>query len=69
MLLIIGLKNVFSFAFAYSIIPWLTHWGFARVFGTMAGIMFGIVLLGLPLWYWGKLFRHVSAKWKIIMTI
>ena len=49
--LIIGLKNVIGFGFSYAIIPWITDWGVERVFGTMAGLTFGAVLLGLPLWY------------------
>ena len=66
-LLIVGLKNVFGFGFSYGVIPWITAWGFSHTFGTIAGIQFGVVLLGLPLWYFGKRLRHLTAKWKIIM--
>lgn len=67
MLLIIGLKNVFGFGFAYAIIPWISDWGYSGAFGTTAAIYFFVVLLGFPLWYWGKKIRHATAKWKIIM--
>jgi hypothetical protein len=65
--LIIGLKNVFSFGFAYAIIPWITDVGYSGGFGTMSAIQFSVVMLGLPLWYWGEQIRHATAKWKIIM--
>jgi hypothetical protein len=66
-LLIVGLKNVFGFGFSYGIIPWITRSGYAGTFGALAGMQFGVVLLGLPLWYFGKQIRHATAKWKIIM--
>jgi hypothetical protein len=65
--LIIGLKNVFGFCFSYAIIPWITARGYPHTFGTFAAIQFGVVLLGLPLWYYGKKIRHATANWKIIL--
>jgi hypothetical protein len=65
--LIIGLKNVFAFGFSYGVIPWISEWGLRRVIGTMAGIMFFLVLWGLPLFIWGKQLRVMSSKWKVIM--
>jgi hypothetical protein len=67
MLLIIGLKNVFGFGFAYAIIPWIRDWGYSGAFGTTAAIYFFVTLLGVPLWFWGKQIRHATAKWKIVM--
>jgi hypothetical protein len=66
-LLIVGLKNIFGFGFSYAIIPWITRDGFGRALGAMAGIQFAIVLLGVPLWYFGKQIRHITAKWKVVM--
>ena len=66
-LLIIGLKNVFGFGFTYAIIPWINAWGYAGAFGTTSAIFFFVVLLGWPLWYFGKRIRHATAKWKIIL--
>jgi hypothetical protein len=67
LLLIIGLKNVFGFGFGYAIIPWIGAWGFSGAFGATATIYFLSVLLGIPLYYWGKRIRHASAKWRLIM--
>ena len=66
-LLIVGLKNVVGFGFSYSVIPWITASGYAHTFGALAGIQCAIVLLGLPLWWFGKRIRNVTGKWKIIM--
>lgn len=67
LLLIIGLKNIVGFGFSYAVIPWLNASGYERTFGAMAGIYTAIMLLGVPLWYWGKRIRHATSKWKIIM--
>ena len=41
--------------------------GYERTFGTVAGIQFAVVLLGLPLsWWYGKRLRHLTAKWRVI---
>jgi len=67
MLLIVGLKNVFAFGFSYAIVPWIEASGYIGIYSTLAGIQFGTILLGVPLWYWGKQIRHATAKWKLIM--
>jgi len=66
-LLIVGLKNVFGFAFSYAIVPWLTSWGYKKTFSTMGGIEFAIILMGLPLWYFGKQIRRKTGTWKVIL--
>jgi hypothetical protein len=66
-LLIVGLKNVFGFGFSYGVIPWITAMGYERTFGTVAGIQFAVVLLGVPLWLFGKRLRHLTARWRVIM--
>lgn len=66
--LIIAYKNIISFGFSYAIVPWLGKWGFERVFGTMAGLyLLFAVVFAIPLYYFGKTFREVIAKWKIIL--
>jgi hypothetical protein len=66
LLLASGLKNVFAFGFSYGIVPWVARNGFGGAFSIMVGIQSGVVLLGLPLWYFGKRIRHASAAWKVI---
>ena len=67
MLLVNAFKQIFSFGFSYSVVPWVTHSGFLGMFGAMAGINSAILLLALPLWYYGKQIRHKSASWKLIL--
>jgi hypothetical protein len=63
--LIVGLKNIFGFGFGYAVIPWINRSGVSGFYGALAGIQFGTLLLGLPLWFWGKRIRHITAKWKL----
>ena len=66
MLLSIGLKNIFGFGFAYGVVPWITQVGYARAFGSMVAIHCGLLLFGIPLWWFGKRIRHATANWKVI---
>jgi hypothetical protein len=66
LLLSSGLKNVFAFGFAYGVVPWIAKSGYSGAFGEMAAIQVGVMLFGLPLWYWGKQIRHASASWKVV---
>ena len=66
LLLINGMKQIFAFGFAYGVTPWINGSGYQNSFGAMAGINALIMLLGLPMWYWGKQIRHKSASWKLI---
>jgi hypothetical protein len=66
-LLVNALKQIFAFGFSYGVIPWVTLDGFPGAFGAMAGIQIGLMLFGLPLWYYGKRIRHKSGGWKIIL--
>jgi hypothetical protein len=65
--LIVGLKNMIGFGFAYAIVPWLTAWGDKRSIGTITGIMFACMLLWVPLFIFGKKLRFAAARWKLII--
>lgn len=65
--LIVALKNVIAFGFSYAIIPWTTSWGIGKVSGVMAGLLFGSILLGFPLYVFGKRLRLAFANLKLIM--
>ena len=64
--LVNGLKQVFAFGFSYGVIPWITVSGYKDAFATMAGINCGIMLLGVPLYLYGKRIRQETARWKVI---
>ena len=67
-LLVNALKQIFAFGFSYGVIPWVTLNGYAGAFGAMAGIQFALMLLGFPLWFFGKRLRHATGGWKIILS-
>jgi hypothetical protein len=67
LLIVSGLKQIFAFGLSYGVVPWITEEGYAKAFGEMAGIQVGIMLLGIPLYYFGKQIRHTSADWKLII--
>jgi len=62
-----ALKQIFAFGFSYGVVPWVTLDGYIGAFGAMAGIQMALVLMGVPLWYYGKQIRHKSGGWKIIL--
>jgi hypothetical protein len=66
-LVIVGLKNIFGFGFGYGIIPWIKRSGYDGAFGALAGIQVAVVVLGMPLMYWGKKVRHITSKWRIVI--
>jgi hypothetical protein len=60
------LKQTFSFGFSYAIVPWLMQDGYATTFGVMVAVNSAVLLLGVPLYFYGKQVRHKAAGWKII---
>ena len=40
--------------------------GYQKAFGIMVGINSAILLLAVPLYFYGKKLRHISAGWKVI---
>jgi hypothetical protein len=66
LLLVNGLKNIFAFGFSYGVVPWVTRSGYQNAFGEMVAIQTGVMLFAVPLYYYGKQLRHVSAGWKVI---
>ena len=50
LVLALGLKQLLLLC----AIPWIDADGWDATFAAMAGISFGIMAFGLPLWYYGK---------------
>jgi hypothetical protein len=67
LLLVNGLKNIVAFGFLYGVVPWVTEVGYVDAFGTQAGVYVAILLLAVPLVFFGQRMRHASAKWRIIL--
>ncbi|KAK5111863.1 hypothetical protein LTR62_004595 [Meristemomyces frigidus] len=67
LLLVNGLKNIVAFGFLQGVVPWVTVAGYASTFGTQAGVYVAILLLALPLIFFGQRIRHASARWRLIL--
>ncbi|KAK8176246.1 major facilitator superfamily domain-containing protein [Phyllosticta citribraziliensis] len=67
LLLVNGFKNIVAFGFLYGVVPWVENVGYIDCFGTQAGIYVALLLLGVPLYFYGERIRHATAKWRIIL--
>lgn len=48
---------------------WVDRDGYGGAFGTMAGMSFACLALGIPLYIWGKSIRGRSLIWSIMKPI
>jgi hypothetical protein len=43
--------------------------GYQNAYGAMAGIASVVLVLWIPLYYWGKSIRHATWNWPVISYI
>lgn len=67
LLLVNGLKNIVAFGFLYGLVPWVTKVGYVDCFGTQAGIFVVVMLLAVPLAWFGARIRKSTGLWKVIL--
>lgn len=65
-LAIMGFKSLFGFLLSFYTNPWVQQAGYINAYGTMAGIGAGVMILWVPLYFWGKAIRHATANWPMI---
>ncbi|OQV06976.1 hypothetical protein CLAIMM_11472 [Cladophialophora immunda] len=64
-----SLRAFVAFGFIYAVVPWTTAAGYASTFATMAGIWWAILLIAVPLYFFGhKIRSFTSASWKIVLA-
>ncbi|KAJ8126633.1 hypothetical protein O1611_g7005 [Lasiodiplodia mahajangana] len=68
-LTVLGFKSLFGFLLSFYTNPWVTKAGYLGAYGTMAGIAAGVMLLWIPLYFWGDTLRRRTWEWKIISYI
>ncbi|KAM0250557.1 hypothetical protein ACHAQJ_008567 [Trichoderma viride] len=68
-LAVTGFKALFAFFLSFETNPWVDRSGYRDAFGAMAGIAGGILLMWIPLYFWGKKIRHHSWQWGVISFI
>ena len=55
-------KNFFFYGMSYYVNNWIVVGGPLQMFGVMAGISAFVILLGLPMYIWGKRYRSFWAR-------
>ncbi|TRX97646.1 hypothetical protein FHL15_001401 [Xylaria flabelliformis] len=68
-LTVLGFKSLFGFLLSFYTNPWIEQVGYLNAYGTMAAISAGILLLWIPLYFWGGSLRHRTWRWKLISYI
>ena len=66
LVVVIGAKNIISFGVTYGLTPMIAKHGYEWSCGVLAGIMAGILLLGIPVYFlnpkWRKVVAEIDAK-------
>ncbi|KAL7927750.1 major facilitator superfamily domain-containing protein [Trichoderma austrokoningii] len=68
-LAVTGFKALFAFFLSFETNPWVDLSGYRDAFGAMAGIAGGVLLMWIPLYFWGKQIRHSSWQWGVVSFI
>ncbi|KAL7818083.1 major facilitator superfamily domain-containing protein [Trichoderma aethiopicum] len=68
-LAVTGFKALFAFFLSFETNPWINAAGYQDGFGAMAGIAGAVLILWIPLYFWGKQIRHNSWKWRVISFV
>jgi len=68
-LAVMGFKSMFGFLLSFYTNPWVEKSGYQNAYGVMAAISAVVILMFLPLYWWGKKIRHVTWSWPVISYI
>ncbi|KIE00041.1 MFS transporter, partial [Metarhizium majus ARSEF 297] len=68
-LAVMGFKSLFGFLLSFETNPWINASGYQNAYGAMAGISAGVLILWIPLYFWGKKIRHATWKWRVLSFI
>lgn len=68
-LAVMGFKSMFGFLLSFYTNQWVAQSGYQDAYGVMAAIAAAVILMFLPLYWWGKKIRHVTWSWPVISYI
>ncbi|GAP83480.1 putative MFS transporter [Rosellinia necatrix] len=68
-LTVLGFKSLFGFLLSFYTNPWVEEVGYLTAYGTMAAIAAGVLLLWIPLYFWGSSLRQRTWRWRLISYI
>lgn len=60
---------MFGFLLSFYTNPWVDESGYQNAYGAMAGISAFILILWIPLFFFGKKIRHVTWNWPVLSYI
>jgi hypothetical protein len=59
-------KSAFGFLLSFYTNPWVQKSGYLNAYGAMAGISGGLIILGVPLFFWGARIRTATWRWALV---
>jgi hypothetical protein len=65
-LAVMGFKSLFGFLLSFYTNTWVEQSGYQNAFGAMAGISALVIVMGAPLFVWGKRIRQATWRWKVV---
>jgi hypothetical protein len=64
-----GFKSMFGFLLSFYTNPWIAQTGYSAAYGAMAGICGGVLVLWIPLFFYGKRIRVFVHHWKYLQWV
>jgi hypothetical protein len=68
-LAVMGFKSLFGFLLSFYTNTWVAQSGYQDAYGVMAAISAGVILMWVPLYFFGKRVRHATWSWPLISCI
>ncbi|KAJ2969826.1 hypothetical protein NQ176_g8472 [Zarea fungicola] len=68
-LAVMGFKSLFGFFLSFETNPWVNKSGYQNAYGAMAGISAAVIIMWIPLYFWGKALRTRTWRWKIMSVV
>ncbi|KAH7161906.1 major facilitator superfamily domain-containing protein, partial [Dactylonectria macrodidyma] len=59
-------KNLLFYGFSKFINDWVTNHGAEEVFYTLGGLSAALILVGLPMYFFGKIIRDIWDRWDLL---
>lgn len=60
---------LFGFFLSFETNPWINKSGYQDAYGAMAGISAAVIIMWIPLYFWGKALRTKTWQWRIMSLV
>lgn len=68
-LAVMGFKSLFGFLLSFYTNKWVASAGYQNAFGAMAGISAAVMVLWVPLYYFGERIRTATLNWRVMSFV